>query len=122
MGKQIDCLLVGYRSDEDYSYYQDFANRFLCGEKIEKLFNGMVSYLGTYLHRRGISFDYINYIEDEYGLLEDKMKNNNYHAICLSTTYIMEMKAVKILVKKIRELHRSDNNTKWSLYCEFSKR
>ncbi|SHJ86351.1 radical SAM P-methyltransferase, PhpK family [Clostridium cavendishii DSM 21758] len=102
MKKVIDCLLIGYRTDENYSYYQDFANKFLDGQVVEKQFNGTISYLGTFLHRRGYSFDYINYMEDEYDLLSEKLKNNSYMTICLSTTYIMKMQTLVKLIKIIR--------------------
>lgn len=103
--RDIDCLLVGY-----FGGSLDFDNPApeVMPEIAEmKEFNAAIAYLGTFLHRKGFSFDYINYIEDEYDLLVQKLKKNNIKAVGISTTYCTDSETVRKLVKLVRNIDAS---------------
>ena len=100
--REIDCLLVGY-----FGGSLDFTKQAqkIMQEIVEmKEFNAAIAYLGTFLHRKGLSFDYINYIEDEYDLLVKKLKENNVKSVGISTTYCTDSEIVRKLVKLVRNI------------------
>ena len=74
---------------------QDIYNLYASKEDIEKygnfdssnLFNSAVAYLGSYMHRKGISFDYINSFHSEKAKLVEKLTQNNYLTIAITTTF-----------------------------------
>lgn len=74
---------------------QDIYNKFISFDKIEKygkfdsssLFNTAVAYLGTYLSKRDIIFDYINSFHSERLKLELLLFNNKYKSIVITTTF-----------------------------------
>ncbi|MCP5050726.1 MAG: hypothetical protein GY940_26420, partial [bacterium] len=49
-------------------------------------FHAAISYLGTYLSRRGFSFDYINSFTDDKEELARKLEENDYMTIAITTT------------------------------------
>lgn len=65
-------------------------------EEQRQFYNGdcfwtAISYLGTYLHRRGYTFDYINLFQFEKEELKRKLKENTYTLIALTgTMYVFE--------------------------------
>jgi len=66
-----------------------------------------ISYLSTFIERRGFSFDYVNSFTDERETLAEKLKKNDFMAIAISTTFIVEDKPVQEIIKFIRKY----NNT-----------
>lgn len=49
-------------------------------------FSSAIAYLGTYLHRRKLSFDYVNAFQDEKEILAEKLVKNNMLTIAVITT------------------------------------
>jgi anaerobic magnesium-protoporphyrin IX monomethyl ester cyclase len=104
----IDCLLVGYRGF-NYNDINDKLKRTGKGTiKIQKMFNGAISVLGSYLASKNLTFDYINYLEDLRDT-ETEVFNNNILAIGFSTTYCTNFNEVKICVNKLR---KANSNSK----------
>lgn len=97
--KNIDCLLIGYRNGDIDTTLND---RIRIDD--EKDFNAAIAYLGTYIYRKGYSFEYINYIEDEYALLEDILSKNNFLVIGVSTTFCTDMESVKKIIECIKNI------------------
>lgn len=105
MKREIDCLLVGYLG---FSYAD--INEKLCKEglehiQIEKDFNAAVAYLATYLNKNNLTFDFINYIEDETERLINLLETCDIKAIGFSTTYCTSMEEVKRIVSFIRKVN-----------------
>lgn len=100
--EKIDCLLVGYFGG-DLNFDKPKAKHTSIDLEMKE-FNAAIAYLGTFLHRRGFSFDYINYIEDEYDLFVEKLNNKNIESVAISTTYCLDNETVKKLVKLVRDI------------------
>ena len=64
----------------------------------------VIMYLGTYLTRRGFSFDYINLFQLQKDELKEKLLNNEYRAIVITTTIYNYDAPIIEVVKYIREL------------------
>jgi radical SAM PhpK family P-methyltransferase len=47
----------------------------------------VILYLGTYLHRKGLSFDYVNLFQLEKKEFKDKLSENNILTIAITTTF-----------------------------------
>lgn len=107
MSQDVDCLLIGYEGG-----YNNIVNSIIPSldqklGRVEKVFYAAVAYLGTYLSNRGLTFDYINHIEDEYDIFVDKIKTNRYRAIGISTTFYPDLETLMKVVRKVREVASS---------------
>lgn len=100
MNYDADCLFVGYR-DGDI----DTSSTTTIKVRQGKDFNGAIAYLGTYISRRGLTFKYVNYIEDEYALVLHYLKNMNFRIVAFSTTFITSVSTAKEVIKLIREIN-----------------
>jgi radical SAM PhpK family P-methyltransferase len=73
-------------------------------EETDITFNGAVAYLMTYLTRRGYVVDYVDCIEIEYEIIKEKINQNHYKLIGISTSLCNNMQSVIRLVKNIKAL------------------
>jgi len=55
--------------------------------RMGETFSAAISYLGTYLHRRGFTFDYVNAFQYEKKELAEKLTTHNVLAVAIITTY-----------------------------------
>jgi anaerobic magnesium-protoporphyrin IX monomethyl ester cyclase len=62
----------------------------------------VISYLGTYLHRRGYSFDYVNLFQMEQAALAAKLIQNEYRLIVITTTIYISVHPILEVVSFIR--------------------
>ena len=61
-------------------------------------FSGAISYLGTYLHRRGLSFDFVNSFRDEKDYLVEKLAGEHILTIAITTTlYVSSLPILEIM-------------------------
>lgn len=99
MINEVDCLLVGYRNGEIVTSLKDKI-------KIRegKDFNAAIGYLGTFLDKMGLSFHYINYVEDEYAKLVHLLNRNQYQLIAVSTTFCTSVETVRDITDLIRNI------------------
>lgn len=67
----------------------------------------VVLYLGTYLHRRGFSFDYINQFHLEKEQLKDKLLNDDIRTIAITTTLYVAADPIVEIVSFIRQYNQS---------------
>lgn len=51
-------------------------------------FSLTVAYLGTYLWRRGFSFDYVSSFQEEKDYLAEKLANEHIRTIAITTTFM----------------------------------
>ncbi|MCP4152419.1 MAG: PhpK family radical SAM P-methyltransferase, partial [bacterium] len=66
-------------------------------------FSAAIAYLGTYLHRRGFTFDYINSYQDEKEELTAKLDKGNIRTIAIITTFYVSMLPILEIIKYIKK-------------------
>ncbi len=94
----MDILTKFYNEGLDPKDHKDFYNG-------DCLWTG-ITYLGSYLAKRGYTFDYINLFHWEKQQLKEKLKTNNYRLIVLTgTMYVFEQNIWEI-VTFIRRVKR----------------
>jgi radical SAM PhpK family P-methyltransferase len=94
----MDILTTLYNEGLDPKDHRDFYNG-------DCLWTG-ITYLGSYLAKRGYTFDYINLFHWEKQQLKEKLKTNNYRLIVLTgTMYVFEQNIWEI-VTFIRRVKR----------------
>jgi radical SAM PhpK family P-methyltransferase len=69
------------------------------------LLNTAVAYLGSYLHRNGLSFDYINSFHRDKDLLEKKLVENDYLTVAITTTFHFVSYPVQQIINFIRKIN-----------------
>jgi radical SAM PhpK family P-methyltransferase len=70
-------------------------------------FSAAIAYLGTYLYRRGFTFDYINSFQDEKDVLAEKLKKENILTIAITTTLYVSVFPILEIVDFIKRHNRS---------------
>ncbi|MCP5051335.1 MAG: PhpK family radical SAM P-methyltransferase [bacterium] len=68
-----------------------------------EFFNGAISYLGTYLHRRGLSFDFINSYQDEKEKLAELLKENDVLTVAITSTFYITVFPIIEIINFIRQ-------------------
>jgi anaerobic magnesium-protoporphyrin IX monomethyl ester cyclase len=96
----------------------DLINEFSNIEKEKKLHNGdflwpAILYLGTYLTKHGYTFDYINNVHLEKEKLNEKLYQNDYLTIVITTTLTVIPHPILEIIQQIRKhLKNNKNNSK----------
>lgn len=92
-GAYRDLDLNFLRFDNQPFFVSQAFNRFCCSGdegmkplKTGDVFNAAIAYLGTYLHRSGLTFDFVNSFSDEKEALAKKLKENHILTIAITTT------------------------------------
>jgi anaerobic magnesium-protoporphyrin IX monomethyl ester cyclase len=67
------------------------------------MFSATIAYLGTYLHRRGYTFDYVLSFRDEQARLEELLRSRP-RAVAVTTTYYVTPEPLVEVVATIRRL------------------
>jgi radical SAM PhpK family P-methyltransferase len=62
----------------------------------------VILYLGSYLHRRGLSFDYVNLVHRSWESFRSKLRSQDYHLIAITTTIYVSPHPITEIVKFIR--------------------
>jgi radical SAM PhpK family P-methyltransferase len=66
-----------------------------------------IAYLGSYLHRRGYSFDYVNSFNHGKQELARKLEQENIRVIAITTTYYVSYFPMLEIVRFVREHNRT---------------
>jgi radical SAM PhpK family P-methyltransferase len=74
--------------------------------QMSKITANAVAYLGTYLHRRGFVFDYINSFQDQQEELAEKLIRGNIRTIAITTTLYVALFPIIEIVEFIRKYNR----------------
>lgn len=101
-------------NDEMYTL-SDFYNRFNVGSEdgshaklsSYNVFSATIAYLGTYLDRRGFTFDFVNFFQDEKKELENKLKENEYITIAIPTTYYVSVTPILEIMAFIKKHNKN---------------
>ena len=70
---------------------------------IGNIFSPTIAYLGTYLHRSGLTFDFINSFQEEKELLVQKLKSGNIRSVAITTTFYLAVYPINEIIKFIKE-------------------
>ena len=103
MGNNYDCLLIGWNARNPKAQ-EDLINSAIDNTPIhlEKPYSGTIAYLGSYLYRSNMSFDYVFSFRDDNEELIKKLKTNKYHSIGISTTHISSVDDIKNVVAVVK--------------------
>ena len=69
-------------------------------------FSATIPYLGTYLHKNGLTFDYITSFQDEKESLEEKLRRDNIVSIAVATTLYVSIFPIIEIIDFIKKYNR----------------
>jgi radical SAM PhpK family P-methyltransferase len=69
-------------------------------------FNAAIAYLGTYLSRRGLTFDYVNSFQDEKEELSEKLQHERFRVAAIITTLYVTPTPIIEIIDFIREYNQ----------------
>lgn len=107
--RDLDLALIEYQGRPQRS--MDVLNHFYSQTKsgVHKPFHNadflwpVVTYLGSYLHQRGLSFDYVNLFHLEKEKLKEKLLKNDVLTIAITTTLYVSPHPILEIVSFIRQ-------------------
>jgi radical SAM PhpK family P-methyltransferase len=113
-GAYRDLNLAYFENDGRVYRSMDILNEVYFKDKngAGKVFNNsdflwpVVTYLGTYLSKRGLSFDYVNLFHSEKDKLREKLLNDNILAIAITTTLYVSPQPILEIISFIKEYNR----------------
>jgi len=70
-------------------------------------FSYTIAYLGTYLHRRGLTFDYVNSFRDDKEELARKLSKENIRTIAITTTFYISAFPILEIIDFIRKYNQT---------------
>jgi anaerobic magnesium-protoporphyrin IX monomethyl ester cyclase len=100
--KSIDCLFVAVSGSNLFELNKKLKQYNSGMGNIQRPFNSAIAHLGTYLHRRGYIFDYINSFEDERDLLVEKLKMFDILSVGISTSFCSDINQVIEVINFVR--------------------
>ncbi|MCP4990316.1 MAG: PhpK family radical SAM P-methyltransferase [Colwellia sp.] len=110
--RDLDLAIIEYNNTSyraldifTYFYYQDKSG----GKKPfhnADFLNPTILYLGTYLSRRGFTFDYVNLFHHEKDKLREMLLNNNILTIAVTTTFYVSFSPIIEIVSFIRQYNQ----------------
>lgn len=113
--RDLNLSFVNYKSTP--YHLTGIFNRFYCDEANDgpdreplgmgETFSGAIAYLGTYLHRKGFSYDYINCLQDEEEQLVQKLERENIRLIAVTTTLYVSPVPIIEIIRFIRKHNRT---------------
>lgn len=71
--------------------------------RMGETFSAAISYLGSYLHRRGFTFDFVNAFQYEKEALVEKLTRNNVLSVAVITTYYVFALPILEIVEFVRK-------------------
>jgi radical SAM PhpK family P-methyltransferase len=74
---------------------------------IGETFNAAIAYLGTYLSRRDLTFDYVNSFQYEQAKLAEKLSSQNILTIAIITTLYVSVFPIHEIIEFIRKHNRT---------------
>lgn len=113
MGKKSPAyrdLNLNYICHNNIHTFTDIYNMFSDNEhkvSLGDVFSAAISYLGTYLYRRGCTFDFINSFQRDKDLLAEKLMNNNISTIAIVTTLYTSVFPILEIMKFIKMYNKS---------------
>jgi anaerobic magnesium-protoporphyrin IX monomethyl ester cyclase len=107
-GAYRDLRLSYYYDDGKIVTCRDFFNRRQHGDLLEMSYDDMlsatISYLGTFLHRRGFTFDYVNSFQEGKADIERALRDKRPKTVAITTTYYVSPLPLLEVVQFFRNL------------------
>ena len=75
--------------------------------RMTEVFSPAIAYLGSYLHRRGIDFDYVNSFQSEKDQLQEKLIKDKIRAIAIITTFYVSVFPILEIMNFLRRYNSS---------------
>lgn len=75
--------------------------------RIGETFSAAIAYLGTYLHQRGFTFDYVNSFQDQKDELAQKLSQDNILTVAIITTLYVSVFPVIEIVELVRKYNQT---------------
>lgn len=70
-------------------------------------FSATIAYLGTFLNKRGLSFDYVNSFQDEKEYLAKKLLEGSIDVVAITTTLYISILPIVEIINFIRKYNKS---------------
>lgn len=86
----------------DRFYYEGSSENYRRFHNSDLLWNTIL-YLGTFISKRGFSFDYINLFQPEKDKLKEKLLNNEYMTIAITTTVYTMVDPIMEVISFIKQ-------------------
>lgn len=74
---------------------------------LDNTFNAAIAYLGTYLHRRGLTFDYVNSFQPRREELAEKLRDGRILTIAILTTLYVSIFPILEIISFIKKYNNS---------------
>ncbi len=71
-----------------------------------EFFNAAIAYLGSYLHRRGFSFDFVNSFRDEKDYLKEKLEHGDVLTVAILTAHYITTDPITEIVRFIKKYNQ----------------
>ena len=105
-----DCVYyknIPYSISELYNLLSEELNYLNKRINISNIFSAAIAYLGTYLDKKGYSFDYVNSFQDEKVNLEKLLLENKILTVAITTTFYLTVDPVIEIIKYIRKFDKT---------------
>ena len=99
---QIDCLLIPFSGSFETQGLQIAKQYFKTKHDIRRPMNPTVACLGTYLNKKGLTFDCVNSFEDDKLLIAQKLQCNSYLTVGISTTFCDQIDDAIEMIRFVR--------------------
>ncbi len=87
-----------YTVTKAFNLFNKITNRGFEPMEMVEAFSSAISYLGSYLHRHGLSFDYVNSFQENKPQLEEILRRDNILTIAIITTlYVFPLPVMEII-------------------------
>ncbi len=92
---------VIYSARDHFNNYHKKNNESLM--TYDNIFSATIAYLGTFLNKNGLSFDYINSFQEEKEKLKELLVNNEVRTVAVTTTYYVASLPILDVIEFIRK-------------------
>lgn len=111
--RELNLSFIEYQNKK-YSA-KDIFNHFLSKDELEnkgplsfgRLFSATVAYLMTFLTKKGLECDYINYFDEEKEELARKLQDNEVMSVAITTTMYVTPFPIIEIISFIRQYNKS---------------
>ncbi len=103
MGNKIDCLLIAHNgvSNERRMTITEYIDTV----QFTDVFNGAIAYLGTYLNKNGLTFDYINSFYNEKKELVNILQEKQINLVAITSSLCTDYKPIAEIVSFIKRIN-----------------
>jgi radical SAM PhpK family P-methyltransferase len=107
-----DLAINTFQHNDIFCTATDMYNMYCCDNisrqpiKDVEAFNAGIAYIGSYLHRRGFSFDFVNSFRDEKDYLKEKLEHEDVFTIAILTTHYLTTDPITEIIKFIKKYNQ----------------